>query len=572
MRILWAAVSNFASYKQLSVDFNKKGLTLIEGPTGSGKSTLCDLVPWILFGRTSKNGSVSEILRWGEEEPTRGEVLVVVNNVEYLVCRTRSKLSKDNDLWYSTVGPLTGSYKVRGKDLNDTQALINNLIGFDASLYLSGGYFHEFSQTTSFFTTTAKIRRQIVEQIVDLSMPKVITENASEYKKELNSDYAKVVNSLNVSNRDLEQLNSSLSRSKDKKDNWNNGHANQIESVKLKCNRFDIDKETSLEKLWVAYYMEKSQLESEIKILTDNIKPQSYFDIANDKISKRTQEIESMPNCEECGAPKNHTKKLILTKDTYGLKNQESRNDQDKILLTRKEQDLQKHLNEQGGALKRINEETYRVNPYHDQLHTLENEVNPHISAVLDTEETIVSLESDIMTLESNKKEYELEVSDVEYLLKINDDFRGVLIKSTIKYLEDSTNKLLTKHFDSEFRVQFDIVDADKLEVSVIKDGNYCVYSQLSKGQRQLLKLSFGVSIMSQVSNRHGINFNCIFLDEPTDGCDEALKVKAYGLLQELAQEYESVFVIEHSEALKAMFSKKFSVSLINGTSQIEEA
>jgi len=58
VKILSCVLENFASYERLEFDFSPQGLTLIEGPTGSGKSTLCDAIPWILFGRTAKDGAL----------------------------------------------------------------------------------------------------------------------------------------------------------------------------------------------------------------------------------------------------------------------------------------------------------------------------------------------------------------------------------------------------------------------------------------------------------------------------------------------------------------------------------
>jgi ABC-type lipoprotein export system ATPase subunit len=97
-------VTNFGSYKHLEFDFNSNGLTLISGPTGSGKSTLCDIVPWILFGRTSKGGAVDEVRSWDAEEATTGTLML------HGISITRSR--KPNDL------TIDGR---RGKDLNDTQ-------------------------------------------------------------------------------------------------------------------------------------------------------------------------------------------------------------------------------------------------------------------------------------------------------------------------------------------------------------------------------------------------------------------------------------------------------------------
>ena len=75
-------------------------------------------------------------------------------------------------------------------------------------------------------------------------------------------------------------------------------------------------------------------------------------------------------------------------------------------------------------------------------------------------------------------------------------ELRGQLLKSVLRQIETSTNKYLEKHFDSEIKVVLTIDDTDKVEVSIQKNGHECVFAQLSKGQRQLLKLCFGISVM----------------------------------------------------------------------------
>jgi len=115
------------------------------------------------------------------------------------------------------------------------------------------------------------------------------------------------------------------------------------------------------------------------------------------------------------------------------------------------------------------------------------------------------------------------------------------------------------------------VQEADKLDVAVWKNGNECAYSQLSKGQRQLLKLSFGVAIMQSVSQRHGLHFNALFFDEALDGISDNFKAKTYRLFEQLATKYDSVFVVDHSDSLKSMFDNKIEVTLVNGHSVIEE-
>ncbi len=61
---------------------------------------------------------------------------------------------------------------------------------------------------------------------------------------------------------------------------------------------------------------------------------------------------------------------------------------------------------------------------------------------------------------------------------------------------------------------------------------------------------------MKAVGNHHGIRFNQVFLDEVLTGMDDSLKNKAHRLLTTLSAEYDSIFVVEHSNEFKELFTK----------------
>lgn len=486
----------------MTFGYKDQGLTLIQGPTGSGKSTLCDAIPWILFGKTAKGGAVDEIKSWGTDDVTKGEVLIDLKGQLFAVARVRGK-AKDNDLYFSYDGGPTQ----RGKDLNDTQRLINSILGINYELYLSGAYFHEFSQTAQFFITTAKNRRLMCEQIVDLSLAVKLAAALKERDKAIVSNQLYVDQEIRDTEFKLDHLKRSETSEQNKALEWNKAHATRKEDLQAKHASFSIRKSKSIADL-------EQRLETDLM---------------------RDQES---PKCSACGAIK--TKKHNNTA----------------------------HIIEKYNEL--IELEKSRENTYLQILSDIEKETNPFSNEVHDFSNEIAELSAVLIKLEKDKKLWSTEALDTELLKDVVDSFRSLSIKNTIQDVEDRTNELLATHFDSECKVYFTIEDSDKLDVTILKDGNECVYTQLSKGQRQLLKLCFGVSMMQSVSNHHGIKFHEVFFDEAFDGLDEQMKTKAYGLLSTIGQEYESVFVVEHSSELRALFPKSFTVQLVNGESQIE--
>lgn len=561
MRFLSVEINNFSSYEHLKFNFDNQDLVLISGSTGSGKSTLCDVIPWILFGKTAKNGAVDEVLRWGSDNYTTG-TLVLESQGETIVV-TRKRGSKDNDLYFTT------NITIRGKDLADTQKLLNDKLKLNPDAYLAGSYFHEFSQVASFFTTTAKIRRQITEQLVDLSLAKTLNKNLTYYSKEISKEIIDLTNKMSNKQYSLTQLQDNQKSLAWKKDHFNSNNKQQVADMKYKSDNFEKQKKSDIESLLIDFNKTKLELEEEIVDLKSNMKDYSYFKSARESIEF---EIASLGSglCSECGAAKDSSKRLLLTKKLYEVKTEQSKNEQTQIEIDKLEQLLAKHLSTSGYSLRAIEKEKLKENTFKEQLKQLKKEVNPYSLLIEENELTKVLLEDELSNLELKLSEFKVEASDINLLLEVTDEFRGSVVKNSIIQIETMTNKLLNDHFDAELRVSFDIKEADKLEVSILKDGNMCSYTQLSKGQRQLLKLCFGTSVMKYMNNN--IRSNVLFFDEALDGLDDTMKTKAFTLFNVLKLDYESIFVVEHNETLKSMFPKRYEVTLINGSSKIEEA
>ena len=137
--------------------------------------------------------------------------------------------------------------------------------------------------------------------------------------------------------------------------------------------------------------------------------------------------------------------------------------------------------------------------------------------------------------------------------------------------VETATNTYLEKYFDAELRVSFSL-DADSLDATIHKNGYECIYKQLSKGQRGLLKLCFSVAVQQAVSDNKGVRFDNLFYDESLDGYDDNLKIKAFRLFEELAQGRESLLVIDHNVSFQQLFHTVFTVSMEGDHSVLEQS
>ncbi len=549
----------------MDFEFDGQGLVLVAGPTGAGKSTLCDVIPWVLFGHTAKGGAVDEVLSWPGNEITTGTIYFD-DGLE--ITRIRGAKAKDNDLFFLYENDTGTVSAQRGKDIADTQKLINDFIGVDFNLYLSGAYFHEFSQTAQFFTATAKTRRQITEQIVDLTLAKNLTEKIKEYAKETKKEHEKLSSDLKFLQYKEQTIKDTIKAETDRSVRWEKARETKLTSLRLAQANYERDKTKSLEKELLKYYELEGILEQSLEDLNTSMVPANDIEQRKEKLKESSSKNIKIV-CPQCGNVKNQEYELLIVKEEYAISTLEAQNEQKKIQYIQQLNSLAKYKTT---LLEIQNRFARQENTHTASIEVVSTEPNPHSDSISKSTKELSDLAHSKILLESSVMDFQSESDDLELLLTVMDDFRSVLIKNVVTDLETNVNKIITNYFDAEIRVQFDVADSDKLEVSIFKDGNQAQFTQLSKGQRQLLKLAFGISVMRAVSNHHGLDFNTVFFDEALDGLSEEFKVKSYGLLQSLEKEYSSIFVVEHSESLKALFDNRYDVSLENGNSVIEKS
>lgn len=221
------------------------------------------------------------------------------------------------------------------------------------------------------------------------------------------------------------------------------------------------------------------------------------------------------------------------------------------------EKQLQPVLNQIGRLTLQLELEQARTPK---DIENLRNSTNPHKSTFDSVK--LSSLAYKVEELDVQSCLIEEEIIKLSQLQDLIPQFRNILITDTISFLETKTNTLISEHFDGEMSISLKVETDDKLEVEIKKNGNDCAYTQLSKGQRQILKLCFCTAVMTCVQNHNGLSIDTLFYDEAMDGMDDETKAKAFTLLEKVATNYSNVFVVEHNENLKTLFHCSIIVSL----------
>ena len=567
---------NFGSYSHLELDLANVGLGLIYGKTGSGKSTIPDIPCWAMFGVTAKNGSADDVRSWQTpNEPTKVVLDVETQEGSITITRIRGKAGQ-NDLYWTENMEMSVQTQQRGKDLSETQKRLSARLGCDAALYLSASYFCDFSPSGSFFTAKAKDRRELFEKIACLDFPVKLAERLSEAKKASKKDLDKTELQLSGISGKLEQLEDSKKDLLIRHQSWGASKAKREATAKASVQK-------AREALWAAQdNKETSFIEEELKELSTQ-KPvlkkiqtqyNQHNQVLHTLITER-QKLDNVPEmCPTCLTPQasNCARKERISEITRLIKIESS----DAVLceaqIDRLESVLDKEPKLQADLrnLENIKARQALSLVQAEKDYAALDEENPFEEALSRLNSELESATKTKTSLDAQNRLIERRVSSLGLLYDLSFNLRGELLKKAVADIEISTNGYLERYFDAEIRVSFSANDADNLDVIIQKSGFQCSYKQLSRGQRQLLKLCFAVSIMGAAANSAGVNFSNLWFDESLDGLDDELKVKAFTLFSELETEHESVVLIDHAPAFQNLFSKRYQVIMDSDTSTVE--
>lgn len=538
MRLGKCTAQNFGSYDKIEFDFNNLGLTIIQGSTGSGKSTIFDLPCWILYGTTAKGGTVDEVRSWNSEEMTTGTLnLTTKSNTCISVHRTRGN-STQNDLFY-----VKNESPIRGINIKETQQLLNDELGVDYRLYSYASYLSEFSPSCIFFNTNAKNRKQLLESLTDLSMANQIQEKAKNQYKSLKFEFDTECTELNHISSQLTHTYTSKKHIEEDTEAWKDRQKRLIENLKAQSESFEKDRQKKYEELKNKSYQEdKRQIDKSVEIEAQILEAQEKLN------NMRTDP------CDKCGRMESESLEAKQLKHKLEFLKLEKKS----IIVkpNKYAQELKSVLDAENHIPELLNREESKPNPFESRIDKL-------------TEECL-----ELKNKEDHKMEVltdiQMKMDRLEAIETMCANAKQILLVRSIESLQSLTNHYLQTYFDGEFTVKFDIIDQDKLDVVIYKSGNLCTYTQLSKGQRGLLKLAFSVAVMKTSANNIGTTFDTIFLDESLDGLDTNLKIKAIGMLQELASQHSTVLIIDHSTELKASIDNSIYVTLNHDRSQLE--
>lgn len=553
MKIGKLSLINFQSYSALDFDFAGKGLVGLFGTTGAGKSTLMDGLAWALFGRTGKDGAADDIQSWDAEGSTTGNVMVETSTGIVGIGRVRG--DGKNDLFWIEYGRRDEiahpGEPQRGKDLKDTQKRIEERIGVTSELFLLSGYMTQFSEADSFFIASAKGRREILEKIADQEFAIKLGERTSESRKTAKLEVQSMEIELAKYTGVLDTLKKTLLQTRVNALEWDKNRQVRITQLEAKQASYKADVEAKAAAWELLHIATLDRLSAEIEGSPDT-KPLKWFD---EEIAR----LKTESRCAICGSLSDTNNEAIGALREEKLKTKQIEDKDKRLLAEYQAEELKKNPHQAA------------ENPYEHQLDEVRGDDNPFTLLIsvyeVEIDQVTGSIEGHTLEIKALKQK----LSRLTWLYDKSFEMRGLLMERVVREIQTKTNYYLEKFFDGALRVQLTCQESDKIEAHIANNGHQCPFTALSGGERTMLKLSFGLSLMQAAQNKAGVALNCLMLDEPLNGLPEDLKVKAFGLFEELIGLYETILVIDHSEVFKNCFSSSYFVDKVNGQSMLYE-
>lgn len=553
---------NFYSWKELNFSF-KSGVTLVSGwneddqtSEGSGKSSIFEALAWCLYGQSTRDVNIDDVIRTGEKSCS---VEVQLEDGTTIV---RSR--KPNQLLIQN-----GDTVHVGKDARETQTFINTLIGMSFSTFCNSVYFGQ-NYTNKFITASQEDKAKIFSELQDLS----IFDRASK----------KSVEKLKQGKIDISTLTSSYSY----KQSMHNLVKSELYTFDKLSSSFDTDKLAKLDKLIESnnkIHQEYKEAELELQSITnlgsisdkENLIDQYQTNLNEilqklyhiNQLSSQQHLVLENNSCPACGQnitgmPKPHVEiedDTLLKESANTLKEQISAMKEEHQILLDKN-------NTNNMLTMKISYLKDKMKELNKQVNEVESMNNPYIDKMIELTKSQNKLESELLKI---KEEIDLKTKENQYLDFLKEGFKEIkshVFKSLLQELNDKTNKYLMNLFDLPCSITFDNISEEgeisKIKTVVMLDNQERSLGLLSGGQFRRVQLAVDFALSDIVSQRSKNPINVRILDESFKDLSEESMIKVIDILQQMKG---STILIEHNSLVKNIVNNVFNVQLKNGVS-----
>jgi DNA repair exonuclease SbcCD ATPase subunit len=218
-------------------------------------------------------------------------------------------------------------------------------------------------------------------------------------------------------------------------------------------------------------------------------------------------------------------------------------------------------------------------------VQTTQAEVNPYTQQIQANQDKIKGIQVEIQRLEEEAKGVATQVSQMDFWVGAfgPKGLKSYILDSKLQTLNEAVNSWVKILTGGTISIKFEaqkvtrskkVVNAPEIRVFRSNpDGTTTErnYKSWSGGEKQRISLAIDFGLSRLIARRSGETYNLLILDELFRHLDQKGKESVVDLIQQLASEKDSVFVVEHDEGFTNSFDNKIVVQKQNRRSTILE-
>lgn len=561
-------IEGFCSIPYIELNLGSKGITVIRGATGEGKTTILSALVWGAYGKNLKGKS--DVNTWEKYRPknyngTKVEIYFGKDGKTHKITRCLKYKGEVNGakgkdrLIYEI-----DAVEVSEKDKGEIQALINADLGMSYSLFMNSILFGQGMKRL--IQESSSYKKDLFEEIFELEYISKARDIAKGYYTEALREYNEISQKYSSSKEKKQSIQRMLDDLKKQANHVKNDLSSRVKVLEKKLSLLAKAKKDNELKETVTY---KNHIEQRIQEARDNQK--ELLNKINDAKKKTRVSLEEfigvIIKLLKRGDIKNSLKRLMEVKKAFG----------DIERLQDKYSKLADKISNYRDKLEELRDQEYEANKVQRDIDLTHVEIKKLLSekragvnlGLIKKYKTQLSTLSDkLQSIESEMEEKRAKVDNYKWVMDDPLGNRGIkafLFESSLDILNETLESYSeVLGFSILFYVDIQGVKKD-FNTQIIMDGIEVSYEELSGGQKTLVNIAMAFAMNEVMTKAKGINI--AFLDEVFENLSSEYVDLVIGLIRKIYKD-KTLYLISHHESLPIPNARVLTVTRERGLSQ----
>lgn len=561
-------IEGFCSIPYLELNLGSKGITVIRGATGEGKTTILSALVWGAYGKNLKGKY--DVNTWEKYRPknyngTKVEIYFGKDGKTHKITRCLKYKgevngAKGKDRLIYEIDAVEVSEKNKG----EIQALINADLGMSYSLFMNSILFGQGMKRL--IQESSSDKKDLFEEIFELEYISKARDIAKGYYTEALREYNEISQKYSSSKEKKQSIQRMLDDLKKQANHVKNDLSSRVKVLEKKLSLLAKAKKENELKETVTY---KNRIEQRIQEARDNQK--ELLNKINDAKKKTRVSLEEfigvIIKLLKRGDIKNSLKRLMEVKKAFG----------DIERLQDKCSKLADKISNYRDKLEELRDQEYEANKVQRDIDLTNVEIKKLLSekragvnlGLIKKYKTQLSTISDkLQSIESEMEEKRAKVDNYKWVIDDPLGNRGIkafLFESSLDILNETLESYSeVLGFSILFYVDIQGVKKD-FNTQIIMDGIEVSYEELSGGQKTLVNIAMAFAMNEVMTKAKGINI--AFLDEVFENLSSEYVDLVIGLIRKIYKD-KTLYLISHQESLPIPNARVLTVTRERGLSQ----